>query len=88
MSTSPAGRPGANSDLVGQTLTIGGTARLKAVKRIVRCAATNVDPSSGIRDLSIPQTLIRNLNHADCGIYAEVVGAGTIVEGDAVATAD
>ncbi len=75
-------------DLVGKTLTIGGTARLKAVKRIVRCAATNVDPSTGIRDLSIPQTLMRNLNHADCGIYAEVVGAGTIVEGDAVATAD
>jgi MOSC domain-containing protein len=75
-------------DLVGKTLTIGGTARLKAVKRIVRCAATNVDPSTGIRDLSIPQTLMRNLNHADCGIYADVVGAGAIAEGDAIATAD
>ena len=41
-------------DLVGKTLTIGG-ARLKIVKRIVRCAATNVDPDTGPRDLEIPQ---------------------------------
>ena len=31
-------------DLVGRELTIGRDARLKVVKRIVRCAATNVDP--------------------------------------------
>ncbi|MGB6322216.1 MAG: MOSC domain-containing protein [Xanthobacteraceae bacterium] len=70
-------------DLVGRDLKIGG-ARLKVVKRIVRCAATNVDPDTGARDLNIPQTLMRNLDHADCGIYGEVVEGGEIAPGDEV----
>ena len=53
-STSPAGRPGTSSICVGQEIAIGRHARLKIVKRIVRCAATNVDPDTGIRDLAIP----------------------------------
>ena len=59
-----------------------GRARLKVVKRIVRCAATNVDPTTGVRDLAIPETLLKNLGHADCGVYAEVVGSGDIAVGD------
>jgi uncharacterized protein YcbX len=70
-------------DLLGRTIAIG-PARLKVVKRIVRCAATNVDPSTGLRDLSIPQTLLQTFGHSDCGIYAEVVQAGEIAEGDAI----
>jgi hypothetical protein len=54
------------------------------IKRIVRCAATNVDPDTGIRDLNLPQTLMRTYGHADCGIYAEVTGAGEIAAGDAI----
>ena len=46
---------------------------LKVVKRIVRCAAVNVDPDTAARDLAIPQALQRRLGHADCGIYAEVI---------------
>jgi uncharacterized protein len=38
-------------------LAAGPRAKLKVVKRIVRCAATNVDPQTGIRDLNVPQTL-------------------------------
>ena len=70
--------------LVGQTLAIG-EARLKVVKRITRCAATNVDPDTGARDLEIPNTLMRHLGHNDCGIYAEVIAPGTIGVGDAIA---
>ncbi len=73
-------------DLVGRALKIGG-AQLKVVKRIVRCAATNVDPDTGARDLNIPQTLLRNLDHADCGIYAEVIEGGEIAAGDEVQVA-
>ena len=69
-------------DLVGREIAVGETARLKVVKRIVRCAATNVDPDSGVRDLAIPDTLMRNLGHTDCGIYAEVIVGGTITAGD------
>jgi uncharacterized protein YcbX len=70
-------------DLLGQTLAIG-DARLKIVKRIVRCAAINVDPVTAVRDLNIPHTLMQRLGHADCGIYAEVITGGTVAEGDAV----
>jgi uncharacterized protein YcbX len=75
-------------DLVGQELVIGAGARLKIVKRIVRCAATNVDPETGMRDLAIPATLMRSFGHADCGVYGEAVEAGTIAVGDRVLAAD
>ena len=61
-------------DLLGRELAIGG-ARLKVVKRIQRCAATEVDPDTGIRDVAVPRTLLDNFGHADCGIYAEVIAA-------------
>ncbi len=70
-------------DLVGKEIIIG-EARLKAVRRTKRCAATNVEPDTGIRDLNIPHTLMQTFGHADCGVYAEVVGAGDIAPGDAV----
>jgi uncharacterized protein len=70
-------------DLLGQTVSIGET-RLKIVKRIVRCAAVNVDPESAARDLDIPHALMRRFGHADCGVYAEVIAGGPIAVGDQV----
>jgi uncharacterized protein YcbX len=71
-------------DVLGEEIALGASARLRIVKRIVRCAATNVDPATGIRDLAIPETLLRTFGHADCGVYGEVVAAGEIATGDAV----
>jgi uncharacterized protein YcbX len=71
-------------ELLDQALTVGESARVRVVKRIVRCAATNVDPRTGARDLAIPETLLRQFGHADCGIYAEVIAGGTIAIGDSV----
>jgi uncharacterized protein YcbX len=73
-------------DLLGTEIGIGSSARLKVVKRIVRCAATEVDPDTGVRDLEIPCTLMKSYGHADCGIYAEVIEGGSIAVGDTVAT--
>ena len=73
-------------DLLDRMLAIG-TVRLKVVKRIVRCAATNVDPETAVRDLNIPHTLMRANGHADCGIYAEVIAGGAIAAGDTVVEA-
>jgi uncharacterized protein YcbX len=70
-------------DLLDRTLAIGDV-RLKVVKRIVRCAAVNVDPDTAERDLAIPQALQRRLGHGDCGIYAEVTAGGSIAVGDAI----
>ena len=69
-------------DMVGRTISIGNGVQAKIVKRIVRCAATNVDPATGMRDLAIPDTLMKTFGHADCGIYAQVVTPGEIAIGD------
>ena len=71
-------------DLLGAEIAIGESARLKVVKRIQRCAATEVDPETGIRDLAIPRILMDSFGHADCGIYAEVIAGGHIAVGDAI----
>jgi MOSC domain-containing protein len=73
--------------LLGETIAIGPQAKLKVVKRIVRCAATEVDPDTGIRDLPIPKTIMDTYGHADCGIYAEVIEGGAIAPGDAIRVA-
>jgi len=70
--------------LLGETLAIGPT-RLKVVKRITRCPAVNVDPELAVRDMEIPNTLMRSLGHNECGIYAEVIEGGEIAVGDQVA---
>ncbi len=72
-------------ELLDREIAIGPTARLKIVKRIVRCAATEVDPDTGLRDLEIPRTLMKTYGHADCGVYGEVIAAGEIAVGDRVA---
>jgi uncharacterized protein YcbX len=70
--------------LVDRTLAVG-DARVKVVKRITRCAAVNVDPDTGARDLAIPNALMQRFGHNECGIYAEVTSAGTVSVGDAIA---
>jgi uncharacterized protein YcbX len=74
-------------DLVGQEIAVGPSVRLKIVARIVRCAATEVDPDTGIRDLPIPSLLMETYGHADCGVYAEVAAPGTIAAGDEITPA-
>lgn len=72
----------AELDLAGREITSRSGVRLRVIKRIERCAATNVDPASGIRDLQIPKTLMRSYGHVDCGIYCEIVEGGALSEGD------
>ena len=79
-------RPWEELSLVGQVLSTSSGVRLKVTKRIERCAATNVDPATGERDLEIPKSLMKAYGHFDCGIYAEVLDGGDIAPGDAFAT--
>jgi uncharacterized protein YcbX len=71
-------------DLVGKEFAVGPSVRLKIIKRIVRCPATNVDPGTGARDMTIPLTLKETYGHDDCGIYGEVIAGGRVAPGDAV----
>jgi uncharacterized protein len=73
-------------ELIGETLCVG-AARLKVVKNITRCAATNVDPETAARDLEIPSAIQQRLGHNECGIYAEVIADGEIAMGDRIAVA-
>lgn len=68
---------------VGKKIQIA-TARLSVFTRTERCDATNVDPATGARDMSIPNLLRRQWGHSDFGIYAKVADGGTINVGDTI----
>jgi uncharacterized protein YcbX len=55
---------------------------LNVFKRTERCPATNVNPSSGNRDMKIPQLLQEHFGHRDFGIYAHVKTGGAMAKGD------
>ena len=74
--------PFAELDMVGRVLEAEDGLRLKITSRTVRCAATNVDPQTGQRDLAIPRALMNGLGHADCGVYAEVLAGGRLRAGE------
>ena len=54
-------------DWPGRTLRIGGT-ELQVEELIARCAATNVDPESAARDMSISPLLERGFGHTEFGV--------------------
>jgi uncharacterized protein YcbX len=66
---------------MGKQLIIGG-ATLTVFHRTQRCAAINVDPVTGARDMAIPAVLLRTWGHSDFGIYAKVTAGGRISRGD------
>lgn len=76
-------RPWQEFEWVDRDITVGG-ATLSVVEPIGRCAATNVDPATGDRDLNIPKSLLSGLGHSDCGVYARVTSAGTVAVGDPI----
>ena len=70
---------------MGKSLQLG-PVQLEVFKRTERCAATNVDPETGKRDMAIPAVLQRAWGHTDFGVYAHIVAGGTIAVGDPVTT--
>ncbi|MDZ4375006.1 MAG: MOSC domain-containing protein [Phenylobacterium sp.] len=73
----------AENTWAGRELMVG-WARSKVYKPIVRCAATEVDPASGLRDQEVVKALFDSYGHMDCGIYVQVTVAGRASLGDAV----
>ena len=65
---------------------IGGTIRIGDVElaidaHIRRCNATQVDPSTGTRDLDTVRLLKTHYGHVDLGLYARVTRSGTLTIG-------
>jgi uncharacterized protein YcbX len=58
-----------------------GAARLAVFARTTRCEATNVDPTSGARDMAVPELLSRTWGHTDFGVYAKVADGAEIAVG-------
>jgi uncharacterized protein YcbX len=73
----------AENEWTGRELMVG-WARAKVFKPIVRCAATEVDPTTAVRDLEVVKALFDNYGHMHCGIYIQMTSAGRIALGDAV----
>ncbi len=71
---------------VGKEIAIG-AARLQVTARIDRCAATNVNPKTAIRDMNVVKALQRGFGHIDMGVYAGVVTGGDIATGDRITVA-
>lgn len=74
--------PWSELDLVGRELITASGLKLQVIKRIERCAATNVDPQSGARDLQLPKALMTAFGHVDCGIYCQITAGGRVAEGE------
>lgn len=79
--------PWAEFGLLGREILLG-QARLRVVKRIVRCPATEVNPATGERDAEPPRWLREHFGHADLGVYAEVLEGGRISVGDSLEVTD
>ena len=68
-------------DWIGSDIALGG-ARLRVIAAITRCAATQVNPASALRDLDIVGALQRGFGHNLMGVYAEVMAGAEIGVGD------
>jgi uncharacterized protein YcbX len=75
--------PWVEASWVGKSLRAG-EASLAVLERTERCAATNVDPATGARDMDIPAVLARKWGHFDFGVYAKVVRGGKVAVGDGI----
>jgi uncharacterized protein YcbX len=74
--------PWSELEAVGSGVRIG-EAALELTKTIVRCAATEVNPVTGERDIETPRALFEHYGHILCGVYARVRTGGRIATGDA-----
>ena len=68
---------------LGKIITIGGV-KFEIFRKTKRCAATNVNPNTGLRDLNIPNRLRKIYGHYDLGVYGKVLNKGIIKINDEI----
>lgn len=69
------------NEWVGRKLRVG-DAQLDVVKRIQRCLATHVNPTTAERDAEVCKALFDNYGHVDCGIYLQATTPAAVKVGD------
>ena len=68
---------------LGKIITIGDV-KFEIFRKTKRCAATNVNPKTGLRDLNIPNQLQKIYGHYDLGVYGRVLNRGIIKTNDEI----
>jgi MOSC domain-containing protein len=79
--------PFSELELMNAELSVGST-RLRILRRTTRCAATEVNPKTGQRDIAVPRLLKECYGHVDMGVYAEVLAGGVVEPGMPVVIRD
>jgi hypothetical protein len=69
--------PFSELERVDQEIRVG-SLRLRFLRRIGRCAATEVNLQTATRDLPIPRMLKEQYGHIHMGVYAEVLTSGSL----------
>jgi hypothetical protein len=64
-----------------------GDVRARVVMRTPRCAATNVNPVTAERDMTLPATMMERYGHRDLGVYLQIIEGGAIAPGAPVTVA-
>jgi len=72
----------AELEWTGRRLMLG-WAEAEVFKPIVRCAATEVNPATAVRDAEVPKALFDAYGHMLCGVYVRVTQPGRVSLGDA-----
>ena len=75
------GKPWEEFEWVEKEIRLG-EVTFRVDRRNGRCGATNVNPSSGVRDMDIPGSLRANFGHKDLGVYLTVAKGGAIAVND------
>lgn len=75
--------PWVELDLLDRELAVG-RLRFKGARLTRRCPATEVNPETGLRDINVPQELMRTYGHVHLGMYLHVVEGGVLRIGDVV----
>ncbi len=69
---------------VASTVRIGDGVQMKIFKTTTRCAATEVEPGSGARDLDMIDLVEHVTDDNVCGVYGEVTAPGTLAPGQPI----
>lgn len=73
--------PWVEREWLGERVTLGGVPA-DVLKATTRCAATEVEPGTGVRNLRVPRLLRDHFGHVELGVYLRVAGAGPLAPGD------
>jgi hypothetical protein len=86
VSTGPDARGFVENDWIERTVEIGEDVRLRVTGGCPRCVMTTLQQSDLPRDPGILRAAAQH-NHANVGVYADVIAGGTVRRGDAVTLA-